>query len=132
MSVLYLDASALVRLATVEASSAAMLERANGATLVLTSVLATVEVPRALARAGVDDAAEGVLGRCAIVALDATIARRAASLAPTTLRALDAIHVATALEFASDIDAFVTYDRRQAAAAVAAGLTVESPGQAEK
>ena len=76
-------------------------------------------------RASSDDAS--------IIAVDAPIARRAASLAPPTLRALDAIHVATALEFAPDIDAFVTYDKNsQAAAAVAAGLTVESPGQAEK
>ena len=131
MSVLYLDASALVTLASVEASSAAMLERANDANLIVTSIVATVEVPRALARAGVADTAEGVLERCAVVALDATIARRAASLAPDTLRALDAIHVATALGLASELDAFVTYDRRQAAAAVAAGLQVELPGQAE-
>jgi uncharacterized protein len=43
------------------------------------------------------------------------------------LGSLDAIHLATALRLSS-VDAFVTYDKRQAAAARAAGLVVVSPG----
>jgi predicted nucleic acid-binding protein len=43
------------------------------------------------------------------------------------MRTLDAIHLATALRSAADLDSFVTYDDRQAKAAVAAGLAVRSP-----
>jgi predicted nucleic acid-binding protein len=42
------------------------------------------------------------------------------------LRTLDALHVVAALE--SDADAFVTYDKNQAAAAREAGLVVLAPG----
>jgi len=46
---------------------------------------------------------------------------------PAGLRSLDAIHLASALTLGDELDAFVTYDARQADAARAAGLTVESP-----
>jgi predicted nucleic acid-binding protein len=48
-------------------------------------------------------------------------------LAEPTLRSLDAIHVVTALHL-YPIDAFVTYDKRQAAVARLAGLTAVAPG----
>ncbi len=44
------------------------------------------------------------------------------------LRTLDAIHLASALDMGADLEAFVTYDARLAAAARDAGLTVVSPG----
>lgn len=43
------------------------------------------------------------------------------------LRSLDAIHVMTALNLEA-IEAFMTYDKRQAAAARLAGLPTVSPG----
>lgn len=43
------------------------------------------------------------------------------------MRALDAIHVTTAADL-HPIDAFVTYDERQAAAARLAGLRTVAPG----
>ncbi len=130
MSVLYLDASALVRLGALETGSSAMVEQANAANQLVTSVVGTVELARALSRAGLPGVAEGILARCTIVGVDESIAERATRLMPSTLRTLDAVHLATALEFASEIDTFVTYDCRQAAAATDAGLMVESPGQA--
>jgi predicted nucleic acid-binding protein len=51
----------------------------------------------------------------------------AGALAEPALRALDAIHVAAAVE-ASPLDAFVSYDVRQAAAARLAGLRTVHPG----
>lgn len=45
------------------------------------------------------------------------------------LRSLDALHVATARVLGDQVEGFVTYDRRQAAAASAAGLPVLSPGR---
>jgi predicted nucleic acid-binding protein len=54
--------------------------------------------------------------------------RRAGLIFEPKLRALDAIHVATALEVRS-LWAFVTYDERQRKAALEAGLRVRSPGK---
>jgi predicted nucleic acid-binding protein len=45
-----------------------------------------------------------------------------------SLRALDAIHVASARLVGDELDAFVTYDARQAQVATAEGLRVISPG----
>ena len=56
------------------------------------------------------------------------ILSRAARLEPPALRTLDAVHLASALELGADLEAFVTYDARLAAAARGAGLTVVSPG----
>jgi predicted nucleic acid-binding protein len=61
------------------------------------------------------------------IELDADIAARASGLHPPRLRSLDAVHLASALTLEPELDAFVTYDDRQAAAARGAGLVVESP-----
>jgi len=44
------------------------------------------------------------------------------------LRALDAIHVVAGASLVDAIDAFVSYDERQAAAARLAGLRTVAPG----
>jgi predicted nucleic acid-binding protein len=46
----------------------------------------------------------------------------------SSLRALDAIHLATALTIKGDLAAFCCYDRRLSEAASGAGLTVIAPG----
>jgi predicted nucleic acid-binding protein len=51
----------------------------------------------------------------------------AASL-PGSLRALDALHIASAEQFGSELEALVTYDRRMAEVARQRGLRVEMPG----
>ena len=51
----------------------------------------------------------------------------AVQLEPQTLRALDAIHVATAFALRSALAAFVSYDTRQLEAAEALGLPIASP-----
>ena len=53
--------------------------------------------------------------------LDQALLVAAGALTEPALRALDAIHVAAAIDLAP-VDAFVTYDERQAAAARLAGL----------
>ena len=52
---------------------------------------------------------------------------RAADLEPGELRALDAIHLASALEIGPDLGVMIAYDIRLRAAAEAYGLAVESP-----
>jgi uncharacterized protein len=70
-----------------------------------------------------------MLTRIAFVELDAELARLAAATGAPELRTLDAIHVASALRLGPELDAFVTYDDRQATTARELGLTVEAPGQ---
>jgi predicted nucleic acid-binding protein len=51
----------------------------------------------------------------------------AQTVEPATVGSLDAIHLATALRIRSQLTSFVTYDKRLADAAQAAGLTVDMP-----
>jgi uncharacterized protein len=68
------------------------------------------------------------------VEIDIAIRTLAASYKNPLLRALDAIHLATAQLLATEMGespaAFVTYDKRLLAAATAAGLPTASPGAA--
>jgi predicted nucleic acid-binding protein len=91
------------------------------------SRVALVEVTKAVARHDPEADPTAVLGRVSWVELDEDIAGVASSTGGPRLRALDAIHVASALRVAPEIEAFVTYDARQAAAAEAAGLRVLTP-----
>jgi predicted nucleic acid-binding protein len=129
----YLDASAIVKLATVEAETDALREHLAAYDSRITSRLATVEVPRALARRGAESVAVGaqplhvVLGSLQLVELDGVVAAQAAELEPATLRSLDAVHLASALAIGDELGALITYDGHLASAARAAGLTVLAP-----
>ena len=101
----------------------------RGRTLI-TSRVAVVEVTKAVARANPTADAEPMLSRLAFVELDAELAWIAASTGGAALRALDAIHIASALRLTREVEAFVSYDDRQASAARLAGLSVEAPGLA--
>ncbi len=117
-----------MKLLITEVSSTALAAYVQGTSLT-TSVLTQIEVERALRRrdlyvvASVTDMFAGVDLR----QLDKTIVASAGSLEPPVLRTLDAIHLATALEIRSELDAFVTYDGRLADAARALRLPVVSP-----
>ena len=127
MSVFYVDSSALVRLATDEPGAEAVSALISHDAEIMTSSVALVEVRRALGRIAPGYDPDDVLDQCIVIALDAGVIARAGVLAPATLRSLVAIHVASALTVAADLDAFVTCDQRQASAAVAAGLPVQVP-----
>jgi predicted nucleic acid-binding protein len=126
LTLLYLDASAITKLVVAETESRALRARVQGERLV-SARIAFVEVSKAVARANPDADAGPVLARLAFVELDAELTRIAAATGGPGLRALDAIHLASALRVARDISAFVTYDDRQAAVVEAAGLPVEAP-----
>lgn len=124
----YLDASAIVKLGYFEAESQALVEYLSEQHLWLaTSVVADVEVRGTLNRlqSRGADPAEHVRGFF-LIELSRDIRNRAVEFG-SALRALDAIHLATALSIDDDFD-FVTYDDRLAAAARAQGLTVVQPG----
>lgn len=52
---------------------------------------------------------------------------RAASVRPMALRAIDAVHLASALTLRDQLTAFVAYDKRLLNAAAQAGLPTASP-----
>lgn len=130
---IYLDTAALVKLVRREAESDALGDwlDARAGQLLLTSVLAEVELPRALRRTEPELLAEvpGLLARLARHEIDGTVRTTAAAYEHTDLPSLDAIHLATARVALGDrLTAFVTYDRRLLAAAAAQSLPVASPG----
>lgn len=123
----YLDASALVKLVIAEVESVALHRWYVEAERLVTSRIGVIETIRATSRMPFDPAHRAkVMGDVEVVELQDPIARSAASVPPSTLRTLDAIHLASALAI-GELDAFVTYDDRLAAAARSAGLTVVRP-----
>jgi len=64
-----------------------------------------------------------------VVLLDVSweVCDRAGLLDPAGMRSLDALHLASALALAEDLDGIVTYDTRLSGAAHALGLTVIAP-----
>jgi uncharacterized protein len=136
VTVFYADASALVKLIRKEAESAALHAYFEGADLV-SSELVLVEIPRAVRRAVAQDnalpldllleRAGELVDALALRPLDRALLAGAGALAEPALRALDAIHVVSAV-YLGPIEAFVTYDERQAAVARLAGLRTIAPG----
>ena len=128
----YLDTSAIVKLVVAEPETEALLAELARWTAFGSAALSRVEVHRALQRAGAPKnahrRADEVLDGLVLVRVDDPVLSRAASLANPKLRALDAIHLATALTLGDDPDAFVTYDARLADAALRERLPVRHPG----
>jgi len=128
---IYLDSSALVKLAVTEAESAGLARwLADQPNLVrVSSSIIRVEVPRAVWRADPGALPESyqVIRRTGEVWLSDEVLSRAASVRPAMLRALDAIHLASALAIRRELTAFVAYDKRLLTAASDAGLPTASP-----
>jgi predicted nucleic acid-binding protein len=136
VALFYADSSALVKLVREEPETTALhsfLWEAD----VISCELVLAELPRAIRRAVSHDPqlplerlieqAGEILGAIGLIPLDHPLLLAAGALAEPALRTLDAIHVAAAAE-ASPLDAFITYDERQAAAARLAGLRTVQPG----
>ena len=136
MPLFYLDASALVKIVASEQEADDLDAYLDGAELA-SSELVLTEVPRALRRKTVTTPGfplEEALEQAAVLIdslglrpVEDALLMGAGMLAEPALRSLDAIHVTTALHL-YPIDAFVTYDKRQAAVARLAGLRTVAPG----
>lgn len=131
---IYFDSCALVKLVWAEEHSADLvswLEQFPEEAFV-SSTLAGIELRRTAWR--VDPAAmdyvDTVLAELTLLPMDATVVRAAGQLAHSYLRALDAIHLATATGALrlGDVQHFITYDKRLLQAAIAEGLPVAAPG----
>lgn len=126
----YLDASAIVKLVVEEAESAALRGALRERPRRVTSALALVEVQLAADRrapAPPPDRVRTILAGLALIPLDQLVLERAAGLGEHRVRALDAIHLATAQSLQDDLETFIAYDQRLLAAAHAAGLSIEDP-----
>ena len=127
---IYLDSSALVKLALTEPESAALYaylsERTDQA--LVSSALHRAEVLRAIWQAEPGALTRGVrlVRRIGRVALSTEVLDNAATLPPQRLGTADAIHLASALAIRRDLSAFVAYDKRLLDAAAEAGLPVAS------
>ena len=124
---MYLDSSALTKLVIDEPESRSLENVLQDRTL-MTSRVAVVEVSKSVARSNPLADPSRILSMVTLLELDADVASLAATTGGTSLRALDAIHVASALLVGADLEDFITYDARQSEAASAAGLHVIAPG----
>jgi predicted nucleic acid-binding protein len=131
----YADSSALVKLVRDEPESDPLRAFLSDADIVSCELVLT-EIPRAIRRAVANDTrvldlliarAGEVLDAVALLPLERELLLAAGAIAEPALRALDAIHLAAAIDL-SPIDAFVTYDERQAAVGRLAGLRTVAPG----
>ena len=125
----YLDSSALFKLVVDEDESAPLRSWTDSRTLV-SSEIAIVEVSRGVRRVGRADRFDDLIGalveRVSLAPVSRDLLRSAAAIESPHLRALDAIHIATASLLAAEA-IFVTYDHRQFEAAEAVGLQVLAP-----
>jgi predicted nucleic acid-binding protein len=133
--VIYFDSNALIKLIREEDETPQLLTwlSLQPDSEFVSSALVEVEVPRALRR-NQPEALGAVREKLRLVSrmdMDAPVRAIAAAYTDPYLRSLDAIHLATAENLVASgkkITAFVTYDKRLAAAAVEVGLTVVAPG----
>ena len=133
---IYLDSSGIVKFLKREPESLAVRtwrsELDPGVELV-TSQLASLEISRALLRAGEpSDRVPYLVGQALrglyLVDLTSTVLARARSYGMRRLGALDSIHLATADPFRPELEALVTYDTELASAASELGMVIVTPG----
>ncbi|MGH3821367.1 MAG: type II toxin-antitoxin system VapC family toxin [Pseudonocardiaceae bacterium] len=132
---IYLDACALLKFVRPEPETGALRAWRHAfpaGTELLTSELAELEITRALLRAGIDhqrvpyvtgQAVRGVY----LVDLTSTVLARAMAYRVPRLGSLDAIHLASADPFRTELTEFVTYDHELAKAAADLGFPVSAP-----
>ena len=132
---IYFDTSALVKFVKRETESEALRSwrgRLPSGIELATSELAELEISRTLVRAGVDHqrvpyVAGQALRGLYVLDLSSAVLVRAKGYRLRELGSLDALHLATAEPFGSELTHFVTYDSKLAAAATEVGLPVTSP-----
>jgi len=130
--VIYLDSSALLKLVHQERESDALekwLSR-NPTIPLVSSQLARIEVIRATRRINPDvvPAALALLDSLDLIPISTEIVDRASLIGDSSLRSLDAVHLASATAIQGDLTSFVAYDARLADAATPAGLATDQPG----
>ncbi len=126
----YLDASAAVKLLRPEPETSVLVTELGAIALHVSSELLEIELRCVARRAGGGELIERAERICAAVHLlpyTLAIRARAGEAFVPPQRALDALHLATALDLRLQALVLVTYDRRQAEGGRAAGLDVVVP-----
>ena len=126
---IYLDSSAIVKLAVAEKESPALRRYLRRRAPVAVSALARTEVARALLPLGPEAVQRGheVLSRVELIRVSDRILLDAGALLPAQLRSLNAIHIATMRQLGGSLRRVVTYDSRMAEAASAMGMATLAP-----
>jgi uncharacterized protein len=142
--VIYFDTCALLKLIREDPQSGALgaFIDARPATRWFSSEVARTELARTVRRINHDDRgrlidearlraelgyAESLWERLDLIGVSTRVLNEAAAIEQPFLRTLDAIHLAAAVSMRTSLSAFVTYDKRLAAAAQETGLPVLSP-----
>jgi uncharacterized protein len=126
----YLDASALVKLFEPEPETAAFREALHDWPVRVSSELIRVEsicTARRMASEDVLERALMVLDRIELVPISPEILELATGAFSPPLRAMDAVHLATALSMKEDVGTIFVYDGDLRAAALARGLSAVAP-----
>lgn len=132
---IYLDACALIKFIRREEHSVALRawrEALPEGTELVSSALAELELSRTLIRAGIDHQRVPYLARQAVrgiylADLTSSVLARAMGYRVSRLGSLDAIHLATADPFRTELTEFVTYDRELLQAVAQVGLPPSTP-----
>ncbi len=130
MSAAYVDASALVKLFKAEPETEAFRMALADWPVQVASELIRVEAICTARRLGDEDTlrrANAALERITLVPLSPEIIERSTDAYAPPLRAMDAIHLATALTMSEDLGALFVYDSDLHAAAEACGLNPLAP-----
>ena len=126
----YLDSSAIMKLVFEERETQALARFLHAWPNRTSSTLARVEVMVSVRRVDNDDVhreAVNILSGIDLVHPDHRMFAAACATDPPLVRALDAIHLATAVALGHELAGMIVYDRRLAEAARHAGLTVWAP-----
>ncbi len=131
----YLDASAAAKLVVDEPESEALrawcTDLAGRREQAVVSDLTRTEVLRVVRRSPDDllSLAHRILKEFEIVGVTNVVFDRAPMIAPPTLRTLDALHLAIALQLGTALAGVVTYDQRLAEASDLQGVVRTAPGR---
>lgn len=136
----YLDSSALLKRSLAEPESNTLMdeveEHLEEGYVLYTSALGAIEVSRAMrARLDVDapqdvvDGVEDALAGVTQIDISEPVIALARRLFPTSIRSLDAIHLASAVLVSADV--VIAYDKRLLTAASELGFRTSSPGSDE-
>jgi predicted nucleic acid-binding protein len=124
----YLDTSAFLKLLVTEDESEAMRAWFLSHDSVWSCQLLHTEALRAGARLGIGATViEDALETVSLVLPSVATFYVAGQLSPASLRSLDALHLATAMELGDDLEGIVSYDARLTDAARGASLKVLIP-----
>ncbi|PSK98107.1 hypothetical protein CLV63_106155 [Murinocardiopsis flavida] len=133
---IYFDSCALLKFIKAERETDALRQWRSSlpaGTELVTSALARLEITRTLIRIGTDHQrvpyfADQALKGLYLIDLSSTVLARAIAYQVPRLGSLDAIHLATADPFRSELTEFVTYDNELTKAAADLGFPVLAPG----